>query len=130
MKRSRLQVERGETAGAIAHFREALAIRPDLLTVTNNLAWLLATNPDAAYREPHAAVELAQRAAALTDDVDPAVLDTLAAAYASAGRFEKAVATVDRALDLVRGSQAPFVRELESRRALYRERRAYREPPH
>jgi tetratricopeptide (TPR) repeat protein len=122
-------LDRGETASAVAHFREALAIRSDLLTVTNNLAWVLATHPDAAHRDPRAAVELAERAAAQTGRRDPAVLDTLAAAYAAAGRFEEAVRTLDRALDLVRGAHAPFESELEARRALYRSRRPHRESP-
>jgi tetratricopeptide (TPR) repeat protein len=122
-------LDRGETAEAIAQFREALRLRSDLLTVTNNLAWLLATGSDPRHRDPLAAIALAERAAELTQYRDPAVLDTLAAAYASAGRFEAAVRIIDRALDLVRGADVASVDELEGRRARYRRGRTYIEPP-
>jgi membrane associated rhomboid family serine protease len=56
----------------------------------NSLAWLLATCPDAAIRNGTRAVELAQRACKLDDWKNPALLDTLAAAYAEAGDFPQA----------------------------------------
>jgi hypothetical protein len=46
-------------------------------------------------------------------------LDTLAAAYASAGQFDLAVATAERALDLTRSEQTP---ELAQRIGLHLER--------
>ena len=49
--------------------------------MANNLAWLLATHPDAALRDGEEAVRLGERAAVLTGDA-PEALDTLAAAVA------------------------------------------------
>jgi len=118
---------RGETEEAIAHWREALRLRADLLTVTNNLAWLLATTDDPRHRDPEGAVRLAERAAEMTEYGDPAVLDTLAAAYASARRFGDAGRAIDRAITLAERSDAAFAAELEGRRALYRRGRPYRE---
>ncbi len=101
-------------------------IRPDQLTLCNNLAWLLATGHDATQRDPSTAVELAERAERLSAANEPAVLDTLAAAYASAGRFDDAVRTARRAAELSRrrGGVA-LAQEIEQRLARYRTRRPY-----
>jgi protein O-mannosyl-transferase len=90
----------GNAAEAIAQYQKALQIQPDKVEVQNNLAWLLATGPQASLRNGNQAVALAQRANQLTGDGNPVVLDTLAAAYAEAGRFPEAVATAQRALHL------------------------------
>jgi tetratricopeptide (TPR) repeat protein len=119
-------LERGQTGDAITHFERALTLRPDLLTVANNLAWLLATGSDASHRDPRAAVAVAEQAADLSQRGDPAVLDTLAAAYASAGRFEDATRTLRRAIEISRSAgDAALVAELRQRVALYRARRPY-----
>jgi Flp pilus assembly protein TadD len=116
----------GRTGEAIGHYRESLALRPDQLTVVNNLAWLLATGADARLRDPTLAVELALRAARLSDESDPAVLDTLAAAYASAGRFADAARTAQRAARLGReGDDAALVSAIENRLTLYRSQRPF-----
>jgi tetratricopeptide (TPR) repeat protein len=119
-------LKRGQTGDAIFHYEEALRLRPDFLTVANNLAWLLATGPDPNYRDPRAAVELAEGAAKTTDQGEPAVLDTLAAAYASSGRFGDATRTMRRAIEIARSSgDAELVAEFEQRLALYRAHRPY-----
>jgi tetratricopeptide (TPR) repeat protein len=119
-------LERGQTGDAIFHYEEALRLRPDFLTVANNLAWLLATGPDPNHRDPRAAVELAEGAARSTEHRDPAVLDTLAAAYASSGRFGDATRTLQRAIEIGRSiGDAELVAEFEQRLALYRARRPH-----
>jgi tetratricopeptide (TPR) repeat protein len=89
---------RGGTAEAMAHWREALRIAPDDLSVVNQTAWALATCPDAPVRNGPEAVRLAERAVELPGGSQPEILDTLAAAYAEAGRFAEAVRTASRAL--------------------------------
>lgn len=122
---------RGEPSAAIDHYRTALRIRPDLLTVANNLAWLLATGSDPSLRDPVGAVAAAERAALLTDHDDPAVLDTLAAAYASAGRFEDARRTARRGVELANeAGDAALVAEISRRLTLYRADRPYVEAMH
>ena len=74
--------------------------QPQSLNMLNLLARLLATDADAAIRNGREAVDLAQRAAQLTQRRDPQTLDTLAAAYAEAGRFAAAVQTAQEALSL------------------------------
>ncbi len=74
--------------------RELLRARPDDLALLNDTAWMLATNPNASIRSGSEAVELAQRAVRLSNAREPAILGTLAAAYAEAGRFPEALQTV------------------------------------
>jgi tetratricopeptide (TPR) repeat protein len=119
--------ERGRLAETVRHYREAVRIRPGFLTVTNNLAWLLATTRDDALRDPASAVSLAERAVQIRTPPDPAVLDTLAAAYAASGRFDDAVRAAERAVELAVAAGGPpaLVEPLRARLALYREGRAY-----
>ncbi len=102
---------------------------PDDMPINNMLSWVLATTPDGSLQDGVEAVRMAERALQLAGD-DPHVLDTLAAAYAAAGRFEDAVNAVDRALNL---AQARSLSQLESalrdRRDLYIAGRPYRRPP-
>jgi len=85
---------------AIDHLNHAVRLRPDAPGPFNALARILATHADANLRDPDRAITLAQRACELTGGKAPALLDTLAAAYASAGRFGDAVATARRAIAL------------------------------
>ena len=118
-------LERGDVDGTIEQWRESARIRPGYLTVANNLAWLLATAAETHQRSPDEAVLLAEGARDLSGD-DPAVLDTLAAAYASAGRFPEAetAATRARALAEASGNRAQAM-EVGARLALYRRRLPY-----
>jgi Flp pilus assembly protein TadD len=108
-----------------------LAIRcgPGWADPYNALAWLLATSPDETVRDPRRAVPIAERAAELTGRRDPKVLDTLAAAQASAGQFDLAVATARAALGLAAqpGGEA-LAREIGARLRLYERHIAYTEP--
>jgi len=82
------------------HYQRALDIQPANAYFLNNLAWVLATCPNREVRNGPRAVELAQQAERLGGAGNPAVLGTLAAAYAEAGRFSEALQTAQRALDL------------------------------
>ena len=77
--------------------------------VHNNLAWLLATHPSAEFRNGAEAVPLAERACQLTGGTNLAMLATLAAAYAEAGRFPEAVSTQQKVCDLA-AAQGPAPR--------------------
>jgi Flp pilus assembly protein TadD len=60
----------------------------------------------------------------LSGSKDPAALDTLAAAYAEAGRFPEAVQTARQALSL---ATDPLAAELKARIALYQDKRPFRD---
>jgi len=62
----------------------------------------------------------------LSDWKNPDWLDTLSAAYAEAGQFEEAVKTQSLAIELASEAQRL---DLESRLALYREQKPYRDEP-
>ena len=69
---------------------------------TRCLAWMLATSQNAAIRDGVKAIGFAQQAVAMTNRKDPPCLGTLAAAYAEAGQFEKAVAAEKEAMALLK----------------------------
>ncbi len=118
----------GRLDEARVQLEEALAARPDRPVVQNALARILATHPDASRRNPEEAVRLADRAAELTGYENPAILDTLAAAYASAGNFEKAVAVAEEAIRRA-PEEGPLAEQVRARLNLYREKKPYVEAP-
>jgi len=121
---------RGRVAEAVAQWRRGLGREPNHLPALNRTAWVLATCPEAGVRNGREAVELAERAAGLTGGREAAILDTLAAAYAEAGRFGEAVETALRALTLARQQNEQALGEaLKGRMGLYEARSAFREAP-
>jgi tetratricopeptide (TPR) repeat protein len=90
----------GRTAEAMAQLRQALEAQPDLLQALDEAAWVMATSREASLRNGSQAVELAERAVQVSGGRQPRILATLAASYAEAGQFPKAVETAHRALDL------------------------------
>jgi Flp pilus assembly protein TadD len=109
---------------AAAHFREAIAIDPGFAQAHSNLAWLLATSPAAAVRNGGEALKVAARAVDLSRGRDASMLDALAAAYAEAGRFQEAVETARRALELAPQALIPA---LKARLAMYQRSEPFRE---
>lgn len=83
---------KGMAARAIASYQKAIALQPQFIPAQRNLAWILATWPDAGIRDGNGAVALAGQANRLTGGRDPEILRTLAAAYAETGRFPEAIA--------------------------------------
>jgi tetratricopeptide (TPR) repeat protein len=92
--------QEGKTKEAMDSWQSALEINPGQVYVQNNLAWLLATTPDAALRNGAKAVALAQQASQLSGGANPAILRTLAAACAENGSYALAADTARRALGL------------------------------
>ncbi len=90
----------GKTAEASQQWREVVRLQPDNPLALGQLARLLAAGSDASLRNGAEAVNLAQRAAGLTKDGDPDILDVLAAACAETGRFPEALQTARKAMDL------------------------------
>jgi len=90
----------GNERQAFSAYRQALAVRPDWPSVLFEFAWALATSPSVDAREASEAVQVARRGGALITAPTLTTLDVLAAALASAGEFEAAVATCRNALAL------------------------------
>lgn len=117
---------RGRVEETVTHYTKSIRLSPNDADVANNFAWLLATYDDVEIRNPYLAVRLAERAVARTQRSDPGMLDTLAAAYATAGRFDEAVTTAEDGAALARArGRDPLARGIESRLVGYRDERPY-----
>lgn len=119
-------VAQRDYAVAVKVLRTGLEQAPQTVELANNLAWLLATCSDDETRDGRAAVELAERMIEQVGRADPALLDTLATAYAAAGRFDEAVATQDEAIRHADAGQHPDTAlRYQKRRDLFRNRQAF-----
>jgi len=117
----------GRFQNAIRHYEQALRMKPNYLGALNNLAWLFATLAPTDGGNPARAVTLAEKACRLTNNRLAAYLDTLAAAYAAAGRFPDAIAAAQKAIELANSTRQPeLVKGMETRLQLYRGGRPYR----
>ena len=120
----------GNFAEAIAEYQTTLRIEPNNPLALNDFAWLLATAPEARFRNGAEAVKLAERACRVTGYQMPLFVGTLAAAYAEAGRFDDAEKAAEQAIALATAEGKPALadknRELLE---LYKARKAYHEPP-
>ncbi|HZS17580.1 MAG TPA: tetratricopeptide repeat protein [Candidatus Udaeobacter sp.] len=117
-------LDKHETDKAIDHYEKALEAEPNYLEAMTNLAWVLATSTETVNRNGPKAVELAERANHLTGDINPLVLRTLAAAYASDERFDQAIETSRRALRFAQDQRSPeTVEGIRREMSLYETRR-------
>ena len=82
---------------ALAHWRWWIDYLPNDGDLLNDAAWQLATSSNDSLRNGKDAVQLALKAMESKGNRDPALLRTLAAAYAETGRFDEAVKTARRA---------------------------------
>ncbi len=117
------QANRGEFGQAVENYHKAIEAAPSFDPPWFNLAFLLATCRDERFRRPDEAVGLAERAAALGEQLDPHRLGILATVYAEAGRLDMAVATAEKAIGLAQaGGNAELADLLRDQLKLYRHR--------
>ena len=106
---------------AIAVLKRAVAGHPDDVNLAHNLARILATAPDPRVRDGPLALRLALEVRDRTHGRDPRALDTLAAAYAAAGRLEDARATANEAEAIAREEgDSKMAEEISARARRYR----------
>jgi WD40 repeat protein/serine/threonine protein kinase/tetratricopeptide (TPR) repeat protein len=130
---AQLIYNRGKTLLRLGRYDEALNDLNTAITKTpenwhslNWAAWLLATAPEDEFRDGRRAIELATKACEMTEFKNAIIVDTLAAAYAEAGDFEKAVEWQQKAIELTNESDAVsggYIKRLEAfqRREPWRE---------
>jgi tetratricopeptide (TPR) repeat protein len=92
--------DKGQYDKAISDYNKAIEINPRFAEAYNLKAWHLATCRDATYRNGAKAVELAKKAVDLDTNVHS--LDTLAAAYSEVGKFEDAITTQEKVIELLK----------------------------
>ncbi len=125
-----LFAQQAKVEEAIPHLRRAIELDPQSALARNELAWVLATHPDAKYRNGPEAVHLAERACELTEWKRTAFLGTLDAAYAEAGRFDDAIQTAKKVIEEAQKDGQELLAKLARERlALYQKGQPYRESP-
>ena len=102
----------GKTREAMGQYAIAILLTPDFPEALNELAWIAATDPRPELRNGTQALAMAEHACELTVWQQPAMLLTLAAAYAETGKFSEAMATVEKAKD---SAKAKGKKELEEK---------------
>ncbi len=118
------QFNRGNFAEASRDYRQAIRVNPRYGRAFQSAAWLMATCSDEKFRDPNLAIDSAKKAIELDGQKDFRYLDTLAAAYAAAGRFDDAVQTEKMAVQGVgTGDSKPY----EERLHLYIDKQPYRQ---
>ena len=127
IERGELYAQAGDWESADIDFRTAIEVDPDCAEGYRGAAWLMATCPQAKFRNAKIAVELAEQAMELAQAQrkhDFTYYDTLAATYANAGRFEEAQRTLQKAIP-----RAPLAdaAAMKRRLALYAAARPFRE---
>jgi Tfp pilus assembly protein PilF len=120
----------GKFSHSLAHLRLAIEGEPNEVSLLNRAASLLATCPDRSVRNGAEALELAERAKRLTGGRDPAVLDTLSAAYEEKRRFAQAIEVEQQALAIAtQQGNAALAASLEEHLSKYESHVPLREPP-
>jgi tetratricopeptide (TPR) repeat protein len=119
----------GRLNEAVIHFTKAIRLAPDMPSPMNDLALLIATHPEIKNRDVNEAVRLASRACELTNYNNPAVLGTLAAAYAAAQRFPEAVDTARKAITIADSINQLQIKNIIQRHlSFYEQGKPYIEP--
>jgi tetratricopeptide (TPR) repeat protein len=114
---------------AIKDYTEAVKLDPADADTNNGLAWLLATCPQAKYRDGKRAVELATKACEVSQWKDVASIDTLATAYAETGDFDQAVKFEKQAIEkLTKEDEKRLGDEFRARLKLFMDKKPYHEP--
>ncbi len=119
-------MSQGRYGEAVDVLRDGLKHMPDDLKLANNLAWILATCQRDDVRDGEEALKWAKFVCQETKYKTHSFLDTLAAAYAEVGDFEKAVQAIQLAIDLVSDEDQKMASRYRGRRQEYVSRRPLR----
>lgn len=118
---------RKEYDKALANFDEAIRLSPESPWGFAQRAWILATCPDAKFRDGKKALDLAKKASDLGETRDPYLLEVRAAAHAEAGEFDRAVEWQTKALEAAAAVPGNDLQGDRLRLKLYQEKKPYRD---
>ncbi|MEE9295445.1 MAG: tetratricopeptide repeat protein [Phycisphaerae bacterium] len=110
---------------AAAVLRNVLSIHPGNPPLTSQLAWILATSPDEHVRDGQEALALLEPVAQQDVTTDLQLQATLAAALAQVGRFDEALAIVDRVQAEAEGLYSPFEQRIQQMREQFKKGEAF-----
>jgi serine/threonine protein kinase len=122
------QAGAGQLKEARQSYEEAVKAGPKSRAAHSALAWFLATCWEDAIRDGKRAVEVATTLCELTEWKDPDDLDTLAAAYAEAGKFDDAVKWEKKVLEKPDVLGPAGLEQAKARLKLYEAHKPYHEP--
>ncbi|MFT4542605.1 MAG: arylsulfatase A-like enzyme/cytochrome c-type biogenesis protein CcmH/NrfG [Planctomycetota bacterium] len=112
---------------AVRTLREAIALVPKDISFQSKLAWLLSVSSDPSVRSPEEGLRLAEQCLAAQAG-NPLLLQTLAAAQAANAKYNEAVASAERAIDLAQGKlPARSIDQIRAQLDVYRQGQAIAE---
>lgn len=120
--------ERGMDPEAILALRQALRMKPDAIRSQIRLAWILATSPEPSLRNGPEALHLTEQALASQPIRSQELLGLLAVSLAESGRFQDAQKALQEALAQAKTGQEPWIPQIKSKLALFKNHQAYHEP--
>ncbi len=123
--RANANFEAGDYQHALQFYNEAIELEPDVASLLNARARLLAIAPDADVRNGPQAIADARVAIALEPE-NPGFVATLAAAYAENGEFDTATEEQRRAIALLPEGTHAAVEVFQNRLSLYLQAMPYR----
>jgi len=125
---AKIYANNGKTKKAIILYKKALDCNPEMIQALYNLSWISATHENEKYRNGAKAIELVEKLIKITQYNQPLALDALAAAYAETGKFDAAVLTAKKGLELAE-KQGPkeLALGLKKRIELYKKGLPYRQ---
>ncbi len=135
-----LSAEQNNWAEAIDIFRRVIKAEPDfqgllsrrndLLQAANNVAWIMATQPDESLRDGSGAVDLSRQICEATEFDEPSYLDTLAAGLAETGEFNESIKIAKQAIDLaLEADEIVLAGNIQDRLNHYEDGKPYRDVP-
>jgi tetratricopeptide (TPR) repeat protein len=113
----------GKYEQSIKDYEKTIVLDGKYPDVKQSLAWILATCPAEKLRDPKRAKQLAEAECQRSEWKDGSIIDTLAAAHAAAGDFQKAVELQQQAAALT--NDPKLKAECEKRLELYRNGKPY-----
>ena len=122
-------LRRGLLRDALEEYEKALQSEPDSAIALNNIAWIRSTSSDDGLRNAALAVQLAEKANRVSKQENPFFVRTLAAAYAEAGEFDKAIEAAQTAAGLAHAQgEHGLARNIEREIGLYQRHEPFRDP--
>jgi len=105
MRKGLAEEAAGEYEKAISQGLKAVELNPKNAVSHNNMAWHLATCPNAKFRDPRRAVGLAEKAVELAPN-EGIYWNTLGAAHYGASDWQAAVNTLNKSMELRKGGDS------------------------